>query len=132
MNPFDLGMVEPGGFYALNFSDVVKPEKIVHSSVEMMFYNPCWWLLGDYHPVVKQNKTSGSHYFEGAPSRKLYWHLFDQVILSPPLIPHFVHDDLEIVQVQEIIDELAKKKLARKGALYSDHLPIIFSFNFDL
>jgi exonuclease III len=128
MNPFDAGMVEPRGFYAISFAEMIREKRVFQGSEEMMFYNPCWWLLGDYHPEKKEMKTTGTHYYEGAYSKKLYWHLFDQVIISKKLIASFIHTDLDIIHIDEIVDEL-KEKPDRKTAKFSDHLPISFSLN---
>jgi exonuclease III len=128
MNPFDHGMVEPHGFFALNNSGFVAGKRTVQHSVEVMFYNPCWWLLGDYHPKKGSRKMSGTHYFSGSPSKKLYWHLFDQVIVSKSMVERFNHDDLEILEIDDLIKEVVSS-VSRKNAKFPDHLPITFSLN---
>ena len=129
MNPFDAGMIEPHGFYALNHQDLIRDNVTFQHSPETMLYNPCWWLMGDYHPKNSSIKVSGSHYFKSAPSKKLYWHLFDQVLISKNMIDHFNYDDLEVLEIEEILQELKSKK-TREQAIYADHLPIMYSLNF--
>ena len=127
MNPFDAGMVEPMGFFALNNSDFVRNQRTFQHSTEMMFYNPCWCLLGDYHALTKNQKVSGTHFYKDSPSKKLYWHLFDQVIISENMIQQFKHNELEIIEPEELLNELIVKKTVRKSATYSDHLPLKFT-----
>ncbi|MDQ2771081.1 MAG: hypothetical protein M3Y54_11340 [Bacteroidota bacterium] len=129
MNPFDSGMVEPQGFFALNNRHVIRQTRDFQFAPEVMFYNPCWALLSDFDPVAPdQAKPSGSLYFTGAPSKKLYWHLFDQVVLSYQLANRFVHPELRLVAYPPLRKEAEKS--SREGASYSDHLPLQFTLNF--
>jgi len=126
MNPFDAGMVEPHGFYSLNFHEIVKNKKIFQHSPEQMFYNPCWTLLGDNDKT--KFKIPGTYYYVSSPSKKLYWHLFDQIVLSEKMIKNFSHSDLEIIENPLMINEMIKSK-PKKNTIYSDHLPIKFTLN---
>lgn len=127
MNPFDAGMVEPHGFYALNHRDVIRDTRIFQHSPEKMLYNPCWWLMSDIYPQIRAIKSSGSHYFDGAPSKKLFWHMYDQVLLSKDMIHMFNNDDLEIIQEKNIIQDVTGNNRPKE---HSDHLPLKFSLNF--
>ena len=129
MNPFDAGMVEPHGFFAINYKKKVQDETVFQHSTEIMFYNPSWNLLGDYDKLNDISVVSGSHFYSGAPSKKLFWHLFDQVIVSKKMITNFVENELEVMQIKEIVDEV-QTTVTRRNALYSDHLPIKFTLNF--
>lgn len=130
MNPFDLGMVQPTGFYALNNRDSVRHSRDFYHSPELMFYNPCWALLSDVdlNPPAAR-RLSGSHYYGGAPSKKLYWHLYDQVVFSQSLIDRFVPAGLRIASYALLEAEVTNPKTKRKTALYSDHLPLCFTLN---
>jgi exonuclease III len=130
MNPFDLGMVEPLGFFAINYKKRVQEESKFQHFSQLMFYNPCWGLLGDYDKINEISIVSGSHFYKNSPSKKLFWHLFDQVIVSKKMITNFVEGRLEVVQVQEIINEV-QSALTRDKANYSDHLPITFILKFE-
>lgn len=127
MNPFDAGMVQPAGFFALNNRSEVRPTREAQFVPELMFYNPCWALLSDIDPLDnEQTRVSGTHYYTGAPSKKLYWHLYDQVIVSKSLTDRLVANELHIGTYPPL---LAYVK-SRSGLVnYSDHLPLYFTLN---
>jgi endonuclease/exonuclease/phosphatase family metal-dependent hydrolase len=126
MNPFDAGMVEPLGFHALGNRDMANPKTQRHYDVTPIFYNPCWALLGDYYPSHADRRTGGSIYYEGSSSRRLFWHLFDQVIVSREIINLFEASSLALLEVRELHDEMMSG-IKRKDAEYSDHFPLTFS-----
>jgi exonuclease III len=130
MNPFDLGMIEPTAFFAINNRKFVRHQRKVAGVNELMFYNPCWTLLSDInqamHPTLR---VSGSIYYTGTASKKLYWHLFDQVLLSESLIKHFDASALQLGFHPKIEKEVMSS-VTRKNADYSDHLPLCFTLNF--
>jgi exonuclease III len=130
MNPFDLGMIEPTAFFAINNRKFVRHRRKVAGVNELMFYNPCWTLLSDInqatHPILR---VSGSIYYKGTASKKLYWHLFDQVLLSESLIKHFDASALHLVLHPEIEKEVMSS-VKRNDADYSDHLPLCFTLSF--
>ncbi len=128
MNPFDAGMLEPHGFHAISNRDFVKHKQKANTVVSSIFYNPCWALLGDYAIQHKERKLGGSHFYEGAYSRKLYWHLFDQVLVSEAITDRFVDNSLQLVEVPALTKELLSDT-KRKDAVYSDHLPLSFTLN---
>jgi len=130
MNPFDLGMIEPTAFFAINNREFVRHKRKVDGVYELMFYNPCWALLSDINQAQPANlRVSGSHYYKGTASKKLYWHLFDQVILSKSLIKHFDASALRLAS-HSAIEKEVMSSVKRKDADYSDHLPICFTLNF--
>lgn len=125
MNPFDLGMLQPTGFNALNSRAFVRRTRDFVYVPELMFYNPCWALLSDIDPLAPQSpRLPGSLYFGGAPSKKLYWHLFDQVVLSYDLMDRLDVTTLRIVPYEPLRKE---RERGADNARYSDHLPLCFT-----
>jgi len=68
MNPFDVGMVEPLGFFAHNNRELITTEtQFKHGRQNILYYNPSWSLLGDYINKMnyEDNKRSGGSFFIG-------------------------------------------------------------------
>lgn len=95
-----------------------------------LFYNPMWCLYGDRRsprhladdptdsddPVVP-----GTYYFRKNFSHRIYWHMYDQVLIRPGLIGRFPLGELRIV------GRFGDRSLLRAGKpSLSDHLPILF------
>lgn len=112
-------------FFALNYNEIVKNKTDFQFSTETMLYNPSWMLLGDNDK--SKFKLPGTHYYSGALSKKLYWHLFDQVIISEEMIEKFIHSEFEIIEIKGLINEVSIKKPKKEDAVFSDHLPIKFT-----
>ena len=132
MNPFDLGMVEPTGFFAHNNREVVNREsQLKYGATSILYYNPSWTLLGDFVNNKSHQESSrmgGSYYFKEQKSRCLYWHLIDQLIMRKTLIEEFVSEDLQIIEKESIVEEVKKDKIC--GANKIDHFPLQFSYEF--
>ncbi len=130
MNPFDLAMVEPNGFNAHNNRELVEVDvKLKYGNKNILYYNPCWTLLGDFvnkSKYLESKRSGGSFFYEGVGSRPLYWYLIDQIIMRKALIDEFVSEDLEIIENIDVREELLQKN--NKGGI--DHFPLKFSFNF--
>jgi hypothetical protein len=127
MNPFDAPMLEPIGFYAPNNRDAVRVTREAQFVPELMFYNPCWSLLSDIDPLNEgQPRVCGTHYYPGAASKKLHWHLYDQVILSECLADRLVARELRIATFPALLAYVKSRKGEDK---YSDHLPLCFTLN---
>ena len=133
MNPFDLGMVEPMGFYAFNNRELVTDDqKLKYGSRRALYYNPCWTLLGDYiskSNYVESKRSGGSFYYGKRASRNIYWHLIDQIIIRKSIIDNFIESELEVIETPEISKFLySTTKILNE----IDHFPLKFSFNFEL
>ncbi|RZJ95114.1 MAG: hypothetical protein EOO60_01370 [Hymenobacter sp.] len=126
MNPFDAGMVEPLGFHALGNREQANPNTERHYDKTPIFYNPCWSLLGDYHPTHVDRRTGGSFYYAKSASRRLFWHLFDQVIVSRELAGSFVPSSLSLVEVPTLRREMLSG-IERQKAQFADHFPLTFT-----
>ena len=117
MNPFERGMVAASGIHSIPCRlTAQRGSRVVKGRSFSMFYNPMWNLLGD-----NDNKP-GSFYFGGASHLNYFWHLLDQVIIRPSLIPYFRTDCLAIIDsvgAYRLVDDYHRPKI-------SDHLPIYF------
>ncbi len=86
------------------------------------FYNPMWAAYG------RRQAPMGTYYYREPDYVRYYWHLFDQVLLRPDLIPILSDED------PTIITELAGESLIRangrpNASRFSDHLPIFLSLD---
>lgn len=111
------------------------------------FYNPCWNLLGDFQPDSPHPKVNFTHQHDNIftsskrKAEEIHQNLLDQVILRPSLIPHFKHEDLQIVPLfcnpndDDNPVVLIKDNLHRvqneELLPYSDHFAIQFSLKFE-
>lgn len=126
MNPSDVGMVDAESFHAIMDSEIAKNEsRIVSKEKYDYFYNPMWSLHGDVG-----NNVSGSYFYKNAELVNYQWNVFDQVLFRPLLIDNFEKDSLRFVDFDGEKSLLTKRRVPDKK--YSDHLPLMFTLNFDL
>lgn len=118
-NPYDKMCLGALGFHAVPIRTVAKKgRRKVEDSYFDMFYNPTWNLLGDF------NYPPGTFFHGGSNPVNSFWHLLDQVLLSPTLIDSFNEESLKIVYKVN-----GKKIINEEGhpdKQISDHLPIMF------
>lgn len=136
MNPFDLGMLQHKSFHAINSRAFVRPTRDSSFVPEWMFYNPCWALLSDIDPLQPAApRLPGSLFFASAPSKRLYWHLYDQVLLSHALMHRLDVASLRIAPYEPLRLEGERGGTTVKTAgeppkkerRYSLHLPLCFT-----
>ncbi|MBN9120063.1 MAG: endonuclease/exonuclease/phosphatase family protein [Planctomycetes bacterium] len=83
------------------------------------FFNPMWQFFGD-----GTTRPAGTYYREpGGDHTAYYWHLFDQALLRPSLIP-FYQDDSACIVTTVAGTSLAGTDWAPDRAIGSDHYPI--------
>lgn len=121
MNPFEVGMVAAGSLNAtMDRRIAARTERTVDKKTYPFFYNPMWGLLGDASPGPPGT------YFGGESGHVTYfWHMFDQVLLRPDLLPSFENHTLKILDSDGTTSFL-KKGGAPDESVASDHLPIVF------
>lgn len=83
------------------------------------FYNPMWRFLGQQPP-----EPQGTYYRRKAEHATRFWHVFDQVLLRPALLPYFDDSDVSVLRDDgttsfQKSDGTPDKKVA------SDHYPIL-------
>jgi exonuclease III len=125
MDPFESGMLEYDGFNAMQTESLAKKR---HRNIEgesyQMFYNPTWGLMGDLHG----KDVPGTYYYAPSHPIQQYWHLLDQVIMRPDVIPVFDKSQLKIVTKGQTYNLLNKNNNI-DDKRFSDHLPIKFHLN---
>ena len=120
MNPFEMGLVTASGLNATMSRKIAeKKERTVNSRSFPFFYNPMWSLLGD-----ASHGPPGSYYYWKSEQVAYFWHIYDQVLLRPELLPMFQNDKLRI------IDRVGELSLLNNNGIpdktISDHLPVLF------
>ena len=126
MNPYEVSMIKSTTFHAVSSAKVAENiNRTVGEKVYKYFYNPMWSLQGDV-----KNEVAGSYYYNTSNHENYHWNLFDQVLIRPTLLSNFDKQTLQI------LDNDGKKSLLTKNGLpdkqFSDHLPLFFSFKFDI
>jgi len=120
MNPFEDGVVDAFGLHGVMTRRIARREtRIVQGKGCPFFYNPMWSLFGDATPGPPGTYT------DQGQSRGNSWHMFDQVLIRPALLPIFRNEDLEIVTSDGKISLLSKGYIPDHGST-SDHLPVFF------
>lgn len=83
------------------------------------FFNPMWRFFGD-----ATTEPPGTYYREpGGEHTGYYWHMFDQVLLRPALLPYYQSDSVCIV-TRVGHDLLASADWRPNLTIGSDHYPI--------
>lgn len=125
LNPFSDGIMEPDGLNGvMTRDDAQKGATTVNGRMYPFFYNPMWNFFGDHSPG-----SPGTYFFNSSRSRNYRWHILDQVLLSPSLLPQFDNDNLEILTSDGqdlLIDTISRRPLVDT---YSDHLPLLFKLS---
>ncbi len=126
MDPFHLGVVSSEGFHGIMDKRIAsrKTRKVLEED-RQFFYNPMWSLFGN-----ESDGPPGTYYFN-ASSRPLnyFWHMYDQVLLRPDLIPFFPGSELRILTHSKS-DSLITNSGRPKATNMSDHLPLMFKLDF--
>ena len=125
MNPFDPGVTSGEGFHGVMDKRIAeKGSRKIVGQVRDFFYNPMWSFLGD-----ESEGPPGTYYYN-ASSKPLnyYWHMFDQVLLRPELVPLFPYGELKILTDTES-DSLMNDRGIPDSSDASDHFPLLFSLN---
>nr|WP_300013219.1 hypothetical protein [Methylovulum sp.] len=123
MNPFETGLIAANGLHATMARRIAeKKTRIVNGRSYPFFYNPMWSLLGD-----TSNRPSGSHYYHKSEQVSYFWHLFDQVLLRPDVLPMFQNENLKLIDSVGDCSLLTRNGIPDKNI--SDHLPILFQLN---
>jgi hypothetical protein len=135
MDPFDPGMTAPRGFHAMISVELTRTVPLRASRGRTnCFYNPTWSLFGDRSfaetatGVRKPLRAPGSYFYDDSrePTHH-FWHVFDQVLVRPDLIPH-------LRWVQPLTTDGTDEFLTAAGRIdekrFSDHLPLIVRFHF--
>ena len=83
------------------------------------FYNPMWQFLGRQPPYPQ-----GTYYWRKAVQNLRFWHVFDQALLRPDLLPYFADTDVSVLLTDgttafHTVNGIPDRKVA------SDHFPVL-------
>jgi hypothetical protein len=121
-NPFEPELGSTSGMHAVMTSDLASPEpRRLFGKEYGFFYNPMWNLYGDRHG----GQPAGTYYFDGGQPHEWYWHMLDQVVVRPVLIPRMPLTSLRIITAGPS-GNLAKPDGRPNRKKASDHFPIVF------
>ena len=122
-DPFSEELINSEGLHAVMSRRVAaRTSRRVNDEERFYLYNPMWTILGD------NPDPPGSYYHRRSIPSCRFWHLFDQVLLRPELQNAFDFSKLQIVTHvgdRSLLTKAGQPNFKR----YSDHLPIVFSFD---
>jgi endonuclease/exonuclease/phosphatase (EEP) superfamily protein YafD len=88
LDPCATSLVSSEAFHAVADRRIVnKKYRIVDGKRRRFFYNPMWRFLGGF-----QNAPPGTFFYSSSNPVSYFWHAFDQVLVSPELLPFFPED----------------------------------------
>lgn len=123
MNPFDSGMIYARSFHAVMDRHIaINKHRTIQGEKYSYFYNPMWNCLGDKNT----GDAPGTYYYNKSEYEQYFWHILDQVILRPNMIPYFDDDQLRIIGKTRQCCLLTQNN--KINQTISDHLPVKFSF----
>ena len=121
MDPFDPGMVGATAFHGVMSRQTASRDvRTVQGDQRRFFYNPMWSFYGD-HPET----PAGTYHYGSSAYTSYFWHMFDQVLIRPSLLPRFATEDTVIltsVGETSLLTDFGVPD-SRVG---SDHLPLLF------
>lgn len=118
MDPFDDGMILADTFHGVMSRDIAaRGQRAVLGTRYKMFYNPMWRLYAN-------GEAPASYFYASEGHRAYFWHMFDQVLIRPALLPQFVETRTALVT------RTCHGSLLTPGGRpikeISDHLPLKF------
>jgi hypothetical protein len=125
MNPFENGLVAATCLHATMDRRIAeRGTRTVDQRPRAFFYNPMWSLLGDASPG-----PPGTYYRSESGHVAYFWHMFDQVLIRPELLPAFDNETLKIIDSDGTRSFLKNSGVPNENAA-SDHLPILFRLDY--
>jgi hypothetical protein len=124
-DPFDHGISAATGFHGVmsrNVATRMDREVSPHGKFPF-FYNPSWSMFGD-----ENSGPPGSYYRTSAEEFCQFWHIFDQCLIRPELVPFLPEKSFSV------LTSAGEKPLVSDNGTpnLSDHLPILFKFGLPL
>ena len=126
MDPFHSGVVSSEGFHGTMDRRIAnRKTRTVLEEDRLFFYNPMWSLFGD-----ESDGPPGTFYYNASSEPvNYYWHMYDQVLLRPDLIPFFPNRELRIL-THTGSDSMLTSSGRPDADSASDHLPLLFKLDF--
>lgn len=127
LNPFDSGIAGASGLHGI-MDPLLASERTGGREVQRVFYrffyNPMWGCLG------KNEQPLGSYFYPGKGQQLAYfWHIFDQVLIRPELLSNWDGPYLRLLTEDGVLQFLQNNGRPDVNRA-SDHLPLLFRFNF--
>jgi len=122
MAPFSDAMIAPTGLNATGCMHVAATgyKALPKKKSIQYFYNPMWPLLGSWSPT----RQPGSFYATDKTIAQ-QWHLIDQVLVRPSMIPYIVNTPQILAKAGPIPLTTPDGKISK----VSDHLPILITLS---
>ena len=127
-DPFEAGLASIHGIQGVPTKTIARRGyRRYDGEIHRFFYNPMWGLYGDRRDAAdfEDPEIPGTYYFKSGSDHRLYWHMYDQVLIRPSLLDRFPLDALEI------IGRVGKDSLLDRSGkpAPSDHLPLVFQID---
>ena len=114
-------MVGARGFHAIASRRIAaKGHRVVEGEAYPFFYNPMWRFFGD-----AGTGPPGTYYRRHSDYVEYFWHIFDQVLIRPALLPNFNNEHLRVLTTTGQTDLVTSAGVPAKSVA-SDHLPLLF------
>jgi hypothetical protein len=92
-DPFQDGIFSADGLHGVPTRVIAEGHsRVVGGKTYQLFYNPMWRFFGDGSPG-----PPGTYFRRRSERLCRFWHMYDQVLLHPELLPYFHDRDLEIL-----------------------------------
>ena len=118
--PFDTAMVSAEKLHAVpDHQDALRLQRTVAGESRAMMYNPMWRFFGD-----ENGSPAGTYFHRNSETATPFWHVFDQVILRPSLLPAYAAEDPLVVTEaggRPLLDSATGRPDRDR---FSDHLPL--------
>ncbi len=123
-NPFEESMGGIQGLHAIPVRHVGgKHHRTVGNRDYEFFFNPMWSCYGR-----RPNDPLATYYFTGSGEHEIFWHMIDQVVLRPDMLPFFPDNRLRILHRAGPVNLVTRFGYPDK-AHASDHLPFLFQLS---
>lgn len=119
-NPFETGLIGARTLHAvMTREQAEKGSRTVQGQEYPFFYNPMWSFLGDL-----SDGPPGTYHYSRGEHVEYFWHLTDQVLLRPEMLPYFHPDELHVLTSGGETCFVNRHGYPDSKE-YSDHLPVI-------
>lgn len=125
-HPFQPGVYAADGLHAvMTREQAQKGQRRVGGTASRFFYNPMWRFFGE-----TPAGPPGTYHWPGSGvNASLFWHMLDQVLVRPALLPLLPTDGVQIVTHDGTMS-LAKPFQKPDPDVGSDHFPILVRLNY--
>jgi endonuclease/exonuclease/phosphatase family metal-dependent hydrolase len=119
--PYYDGMISSSGMHAVMSRAVASrgSREVSPFGASPFFYNPMWSLYGD-----ESDGPPGTYFRQGTEELTQFWHVFDQVLVRPALVPLLPKKSVQVPTAAGTISLISASGVPTA----SDHFPLIFDF----